>query len=114
VQALPSSQVTGGKTQPSTASQASVVQALPSLQIKAPPPTQFPPEHVSTVVHTLPSLQTFVLLVCCQPSTGSQESVVQSLPSSHASGSFTCRQPEKLLQESVVQTLASSQLIGWK
>jgi hypothetical protein len=49
-------------TQPDAGSQLSVVQTLPSSQFGAESPTQAPPEQVSAVVQTLPSLQETVLL----------------------------------------------------
>jgi hypothetical protein len=42
--------------------QLSLVQLLPSSQVRGDPPTQAPPEQVSTVVQALPSLQEAVLL----------------------------------------------------
>src|SRR3989454_108699 len=58
VQALPSVQgaVFGVFTQPVAGSQASVVHTLPSLQLRAGPPTQTPPAQLSAVVQALPSL----------------------------------------------------------
>jgi hypothetical protein len=84
VQPLPSS-VQGALlfvcTQPEAGSQASSVQALPSSQLGAAPPTQFPPEHVSFVVQALPSLHGAVLFGCVQPPP-EHTSLVQPLPSS--------------------------------
>jgi hypothetical protein len=60
----------------------SVVQTLLSSQFGAEPPTQLPPAQVSFVVHALPSLQGFELLVCVQPLLGLHPSVVQTLLSS--------------------------------
>jgi hypothetical protein len=42
---------------PPGATQASFVQALPSLQVAGGPPTQIPFEQASFAVHALPSLQ---------------------------------------------------------
>src|SRR5205807_8342832 len=58
VQALPSVQgaVFGVFTQPVAGLQVSSVQTLPSLQLRAGPPTQTPPAQVSAVVQALPSL----------------------------------------------------------
>jgi hypothetical protein len=69
-------------TQPVIGSHESVVQMLPSSQLGAGPPTHAPPEHVSPVVHALPSLQGTVLLVNTHTSSG-HVSVVQTLPSLH-------------------------------
>jgi hypothetical protein len=44
--------------------QESVVQGLPSLHVSAPPPLQHPPEHLSFVVHALPSSHGAALFVC--------------------------------------------------
>jgi len=61
--------------------QASSVHALPSLHVTAVPP-QAPPEHLSLAVHELPSLQGEVLLMKLQvPCPGLQLSVVHWLPS---------------------------------
>ena len=57
------------------------MQPLPSLQFGAAPPTHAPPEHVSLVVHALPSLHETVLLVCTHPVDVLHESSVQPLPS---------------------------------
>jgi hypothetical protein len=63
VQALPSLQdaVLFVLAQPVTASQESVVHTLLSLQFSGTVPVQVPPEHTSTVVHTLLSLHEAVL-----------------------------------------------------
>src|SRR5262249_36661352 len=90
VQALPSLQVVPSVTllclQPAAGSQLSVVQALPSSQLSAGPPTHTPAEHWSLLV--------------------------QALPSSHEPGTFVCTQPLAGLQESAVQTLSSLQSGG--
>jgi len=136
VHALPSSHglVLLTCVQPLAGLHPSVVQPLPSSQFGAGPPTQLPPAQVSFVVHALPSLQGFELLVCVQPLLGLHPSVVQTLPSSqfgagpptqlppvhvsfvvhallslHGLLLFTCVQPLAGLQPSVVQTLPSSQ-----
>ncbi len=59
VHGLPSSHgaVLATDLQPSTGSQLSVVQSLPSLQSVALPPAQLPPAHASSLVQGLPSLQ---------------------------------------------------------
>src|SRR5438445_66816 len=59
VQGLPSLQgrLFGVFTQPIAGSQESSVQALPSLQLSAGPPTHTPAVHTSAVVQALPSLQ---------------------------------------------------------
>jgi hypothetical protein len=67
--------------QPATASQLSVVQGFPSLQLGAAPPTQAPPAHRSFVVQASPSLQAAVLLAWRQPEAGLQLSSVQGFPS---------------------------------
>ena len=69
-------------TQPDAGLHESSVHALSSLQLRAVPPTQVPPSHVSSVVQALPSLHEAVLLVCTQPVVGLQESSVHGLPSS--------------------------------
>jgi hypothetical protein len=77
--------VTLVKTQPPEP-QLSVVHGLPSLQAKAPLPTQPPePLQVSVVVQTLPSLQTTpdATLLYWQPPVGLQVSVVQAWLSLH-------------------------------
>ena len=83
VQALPSLQgaVLFVLTQPVDVLHESFVQALPSLQLGAGPPTQRPPPHVSAVVQALPSLQDAVLFALTQPVDVLHESFVQTLPS---------------------------------
>ena len=103
-----------------------------------PPLTQLPLAHTSPTVHTLPSSQLAVLLVCTQPLAGSQLSVVHGLLSSqvtltssavpthalplqrsavvqallslHGSLLAVCTQPLTASHESVVQPLLSLQL----
>ncbi len=110
VQALASSQ---GATllacwQPSTVSQESSVQTLPSPQSGGAPPTQEPAAQVSTVVQALASSQGATLLACWQPSTVSQESSVQTLPSPQSGGAPPTQEPAAQVS-AVVQALASSQ-----
>jgi hypothetical protein len=69
-------------TQPVAALHESFVHGFPSSQFGAAPPTHFPPEHVSLVVHAFPSSQGIALLACLHPTAVSQKSVVQTLPSS--------------------------------
>ena len=72
---------------PPLASQVSVVQAMPSSQLRAGPPTHPPPLQVSFVVHGLPSLQGALLLVWLQvPDGAEQSSSVHGLPSSQFFG----------------------------
>src|SRR5437870_2994002 len=73
------------------------------------PPTHVPPEHVSLVVHALPSSHGTVLGACTQPVAGSHESVVQALRSSHGAVFGVWTQPLFESQESLVQGLPSSQ-----
>ncbi len=54
-------------TQPVAGLQVSSVQAFPSSQLGAGPPTHPPPLHASFVVQTLPSSQGAVLFVWTQP-----------------------------------------------
>jgi hypothetical protein len=139
VHALPSLQaaVLSLWTHPVAGLQESSVHTSPSLQLGAGPPTQLPPEHLSAVVHALPSSQDSVLFECVQPLAGLQASVVQTLLSSQLGGGppvqlpaeqwspvvqelwssqglllFTCLQPVAASQLSVVQRLLSSQLMG--
>ena len=141
VHALPSEQpmVLFANLQPLAGSQLSVVQAFPSSQANAGPPTHAPPLQASLVVQALLSTQTEVLLTYLQPLAGSQLSVVQGLLSSqfgaapplhtpprHASlvvqallslqveRLLTLTQlPVPLLQLSPVQPLPSLQDFGW-
>jgi sorbitol-specific phosphotransferase system component IIA len=72
-------------SQPTAASQLSVVHALPSLQSRTPAPDrQMPSPQMSPTVQELPSLHAAVLLVWTQPDFVSHESSVQMLPSSQA------------------------------
>src|SRR5439155_604420 len=95
-------------THPVVGSQLSSVQAIPSLQLGAAPPTQAPPLQVSPVVQALPSLQGLVLLVCVQPVAGLQPSVVQTLPSSQL-GAVPPTQVPPLQVSPVVQAFPSLQ-----
>jgi hypothetical protein len=74
--------------QPSAASQLSVVQALPSLQLSGVPAAHVPAWHVSAPLHTVPSGHglSFGTAVCSQPMTASQVSVVHTLPSLQLGG----------------------------
>jgi hypothetical protein len=118
-------------------SQESSVQTFASLQLSGGPDTQTPPEQVSFVVQTLPSLHGPVLFTWTQPVDGLHESSVQTLPSSQWSGFpptqappehislvvqafpslhglvlLACTQPLAGLHESSVQTLLSLQFSG--
>lgn len=74
-------------SQPTTGLQVSTVHTLPSLHPRLPVPEHVPPEHVSPVVHALPSVQLAVLLVATHaPVEGKQLSVVQTLPSLQSFG----------------------------
>ena len=127
--------------QPVVALQVSVVQTLPSLQLRAEPAVQVPPWQVSAPLQALPSghavpLSTGVLL---QPNVALQASVVQTLESLQLRGvpavqvplwqdsaplhtlasrhgvpfsTGVLAQPLVALQVSVVQTLESLQLRG--
>jgi len=74
--------------QPSAMSQASMVQAFPSLQLGGAPATQVPPWHVSVPLQTSASAHEVPLgsVVCRQPVTVSQVSTVHGLASSQSSG----------------------------
>lgn len=87
VQVLPSLQVppvVGVNRQPLAGTQLSVVHVLPSSQVGATPPTHWPPEQLSAVVHAFPSEQLTPSLParCAQPFVMSHESTVHGLPSS--------------------------------
>ena len=69
------------KLHPVNALQESFVHTFPSLQTRAGPGTQTPPEQVSFVVQTLPSVHGAELLVWTHPDPGLQESLVQGFPS---------------------------------
>ena len=71
-------------------------------------PPHDPPEHLSLVVHLLPSSQLALFGAFWQPRVALHVSVVHGLPSSQLSA--TCAQPVTGSQLSVVQTLLSSQL----
>jgi hypothetical protein len=92
LQTLPSRQgvplATAVLEQPKTALQESVVQTLPSLQVRGVPAVQTPAWQVSAPLQTLPSAQAvpFKTGVLEQPVAGLQESVVQTLPSLQLSG----------------------------
>ena len=75
-------------THPRAASQLSVVQTLPSLQLSGVPAVHVPFWQVSLPLQTVPSAHElpFRTGVFRQPSTGSQLSVVQTLPSLQLSG----------------------------
>ncbi len=117
------------------ASHESVVQALPSSQLRVPVGLHRPAAQMSPVVHASPSLQVAVLAVWVQPLLASQPSlvhgflssqlgaapplqmpaaqmspVVQALPSSQVMVTLLCTQPVTLSQLSAVQGLLSSQL----
>lgn len=79
-------------TQPEDGLHESSVQTLLSSQFSGTPGTQLPPVQTSFVVHALPSLHGFVLLMCTQMSPW-QSSVVQTLPSSHADEDAHSTQP---------------------
>jgi hypothetical protein len=85
-QGVPS--VTGLVWQPSTGWQVSLVQAFPSLQVRAGPGVQTPPWQDSAPLQTLLSRQGVPLGTggARQPATGSQLLVVQGLLSVHVSG----------------------------
>jgi hypothetical protein len=96
-------------TQPVAGWHASLVQGLPSLQLRAMPPRQTPAEHTSPSVHALPSLQAAVLLAWTQPLAGTQESVVHGLPSSQLRAVPGRQVPAEHLSP-VVHALPSSQV----
>ena len=66
---------------PSTVSQESAVQLLPSSQFVGGPPWHEPPPHVSFDVQGLSSSHGAVLFVFTHPDAGLQLSVVQTVPS---------------------------------
>jgi hypothetical protein len=115
----------------------SVVHGLLSLQLGAAPPTHAPPEHVSAVVHALPSSHAAVLFACVQPLAGAHASlvhgllslqlgaapptheppahvsaVVHALPSLQGEVLFACTQPVAGLHESSVHPLLSLQFVA--
>src|SRR5262249_33831370 len=85
-QAVPSATLTC--LQPVTGSQLSVVQGLPSLQLRAVPAAHTPPWQVSAPLQTFPSLHAvpFSRGGFAQPVTGSQLSAVQGFESSQLMG----------------------------
>jgi hypothetical protein len=93
-------------TQPEAGLQESSVQRLPSSQVRGGPPMHVPPEHVSPVVHTLPSLHEALLLTYTQPVAGLQESSVQTLASLQFSGGPPAQVPPEHVSV-VVQALPS-------
>ena len=111
VQALPSSHVFPFKLclHPPCGSQASVVHALPSLQLRGGPAVQEPFEQVSLVVQGLPSLHEPVFGVWTQPDCGLHVSLVQVLPSSQFSGGPATHDPPEQVSSSV-QGLPSLQI----
>ena len=72
--------------QPVAGSHSSVVHGFPSPQPSEPVPSHAPAEHVSPVVHALPSSHDAVLFVKTHPLAGLHESVVHGLPSVQAMG----------------------------
>ena len=85
VHALPSSQAKelAAFTQPTTVTQLSSVQTLPSSQGLDPTPLQAPAVHESASVHGLPSSHAALLAAVVHPEIGAQLSVVQGFLSSH-------------------------------
>ena len=83
VQALPSSQIAvlAVFRQPVAELHESVVHGFASLQFSVPVELHRPPEHVSPVVHALPSLHGRAFAVYLQPVAATQASSVQVLPS---------------------------------
>jgi hypothetical protein len=96
-------------TQPLAESQLSSVQASPSSQTRAAPPTHTPPEQASSVVQASPSSQATSLLAEEHPLAGSQLSSVHKLPSSQSGGRPPTQAPALQLSP-VVQALPSSQV----
>ena len=94
--------------QPLAGLQASSVQALPSPQSGAGPPTQVPPLHASPAVQAFPSLHVAVLLTCVQPVAGLQESFVHVLPSLQLGGAPPTQAPPLHVSD-VVHALPSLQ-----
>src|SRR5262249_5968838 len=99
--------------QPVAGLQVSVVQGLPSSQVRV--PTHCPPVHASPVVQAFASLQgvPLVTAVWTQPLSGSQLSVVQALASSQLTALPTHWSATQV--SPVVQALPSSQAVpsGW-
>jgi hypothetical protein len=81
VQALPSLHAAVLLTcrHPTSGSQESVVHGLPSSQFRGGVPVQVPFRQTPVPLHTSPSPQVAVLLVCRHPAAGSHESSVQTL-----------------------------------
>ena len=109
VQAFPSSHraAFGLFTQPVVGLQTSSVQAFPSSQLGASPPTHRPPVQVSAVVHAFPSSQGAVFGLLTQSLAGSQESSVHGLPSSQLRAAPVQTPSEHM--SPVVQAFPSSQ-----
>ena len=97
-------------TQPVDGSQESSVQPLLSSQFGGGPPMQMPFEHVSFVVHALPSSHDAVLLVCTHPDEGSHESSVQPLLSLQFGGVLPVQTPA-VQTSTVVQALPSLHVV---
>ena len=95
-------------TQPVAGLQESAVQALLSLQTVAVPGWQLPPLQISPVVHTLPSLQAFVLFVKTHPVAGLHASLVHGLLSLHTVAAPGWQLPAEHVSP-VVQELPSLQ-----
>jgi hypothetical protein len=92
--------------QPEPGLHESSVHGLLSLQFKAEPGRQDPPEQVSFAVQALPSLQGAELSVWAQPEPGLQESSVQGFPSAQSRGGPPTHAPPEQASF-VVQTLPS-------
>lgn len=109
VQASPSSHDpgTGSCSQPLAGSQESSVQALPSSQSTGGPLTQAPPEHTSGSVHSSSSLHGSLLGTCPQPLTGSQVVSVHGLPSSGHSIGAPTQSPSRHMSRSVQASSSS-------
>ena len=124
-------------TQPWEGAQPSIVQKLPSSQLRGGPPTHVPPEQASFVVQALPSLHRAVLFVMTHPMPTTHDSSVQEFPSLQLGGGpptqtppaqaslvvqplpslqgdelFAWSHPLAGMHESLVQGFASSQLSG--
>jgi len=95
-------------TQPETGSHELSVQGLLSVQDKAAPPWQEPPEQTSPVVQALPSLHEAVLLVVTHPEAGLQELSVQGLLSVQDKAAPPWQEPPEQTSL-VVHALPSSQ-----
>jgi glyoxylate utilization-related uncharacterized protein len=93
-------------TQPEAGLHESSVQTLPSSQASGAPPTHVPPEHVSFVVQTLPSLHGLVLFTYAQPDEGLHESFVHKFPSLQFSGGPPAHAPPEHVS-AVVHALPS-------